>query len=171
MFGGEAVDPAKVRAVLRDGAPRHLLHVYGPTEVTTYSTWYPVIAVDESAVTVPIGRPIANTTAYVLDAHCAPMPLGAVGELYLGGDGVARGYLNRPELTAEQFVADPFDATGAGRLYRTGDLVRWLPDGNLEFLGRIDNQVKVRGFRIELGEIEAVLQSAAEGARSGGGGA
>ena len=157
LFGGEAVDPAKVRAVLRDGAPRHLLHVYGPTEVSTYSTWYPVIAVNELAVTVPIGRPIANTTAYVLDAHCAPMPLGAVGELYLGGDGVARGYLNRPELTAEKFVADPFDATGAGRLYRTGDLVRWLPDGNLEFVGRIDNQVKVRGFRIELGEIEAVL--------------
>ena len=163
LFGGEAVDPGAVRAVLRDdGAPRHLLHVYGPTEVTTYSTWHHVTGLDESAVTVPIGRPIANTTAYVFDEHRAPVPVGVVGELYLGGDGLARGYLKRPELTAKHFVENPFGTQAGGRLYRTGDWVRYREDGAIEFVGRRDNQVKLRGFRIELGEIEAALRRQAQ---------
>src|SRR5690606_8290202 len=157
LFGGEAVDAGAVRAVLRDGPPGHLLHVYGPTEVTTFSTWHRVRALGETTTTVPIGRPIANTTAYVLDRQRQPVPVGVPGELYLGGDGLARGYLNRPELTAERFVAHPFDAHAGARLYRTGHLVRWSPDGAIEFLGRIDNQIKLRGLRIALGEIEAAL--------------
>ena len=156
LFGGEACDPAAIREVLGSAPPANLLHVYGPTEVTTYSTWHRVTAVAPDAQTVPIGRPIANTTAYVLDAHMQPVPVGVPGELYLGGDGLARGYLNRPELTQKSFVANPF-ATPGELLYRTGDWVRYRADGAIEFIGRRDGQVKVRGFRIELGEIEAAL--------------
>jgi acyl-CoA synthetase (AMP-forming)/AMP-acid ligase II len=126
---------------------------YGPSEDTTYSTW----ALREKGGAVTIGRPIANTRAYVLDAAMRPVPIGVVGELFIAGDGLARGYLNRPELTAERFVPDPFAAEGGGRLYRTGDLARYFEDGRLWFLGRRDHQVKLRGFRIELGEIEAAL--------------
>jgi pristinamycin I synthase-3/4 len=152
LFGGEACDPNAVRSVLRSGAPAHLLHVYGPTENTTFTTWHKVVGVPEGATTVPIGRPLANTTVHVLDGNRRAVPVGLPGELCTGGDGLARGYLNRPELTAERFVQ-----TEWGRLYRTGDLVRQLPDGAVEFIGRIDNQVKIRGFRIEPGEVEARL--------------
>lgn len=157
LFGGEAVDPKPVRAVLQMGPPEHLLHVYGPTEVTTFSTWHPVVEVEESATTIPIGRPIANTTAYVLDEKFQALPSGVTGELYLGGDGVAQGYLKREELTAERFINDPFCSTPEARLYRTGDWVRCRSDGVIEFVGRRDHQVKIRGYRIELGEIEAAL--------------
>jgi acyl-CoA synthetase (AMP-forming)/AMP-acid ligase II len=182
LFGGEACDPQAVRAVLEAGPPTRLLHVYGPTEGTTFSTWQPVTHVPAGAQSVPIGRPIANTTAYVLDAHLRPVPIGVPGELYVGGDGLAHGYHRRPDLTAERFVPNPFvdcssqiadcrlepDDTPSAkrqapsanptRLYRTGDLARWLPDGRLLFLGRIDQQVKIRGFRVELDEIAVVLR-------------
>ena len=157
LAGGEAIDAAAVRAVLAAGPPQRLLNVYGPTESTTFATWHLVSAVDEDAATVPIGRAIANTTAYVLDGAGQPAPVGVAGELYLGGDGLARGYLARPALTAARFVPDPFSAEPGARLYRTGDRVRWLPSGALEFVGRTDQQVKVRGFRIEPGEVEAAL--------------
>ena len=155
LFGGEAVDPAAVRRVLQAGPPARLLHVYGPTESTTYSTWHLVESVEDGAATVPIGRPLANTTAYVLDPSHRPVPIGAPGELYIGGDGLAAGYLGRPDLTGERFVASPF--VSGQRLYRTGDRVRWNLRGEIEFLGRLDRQVKIRGFRIEPDEVEAAL--------------
>ncbi len=163
LFGGEAVNAESVRRVLESGgAPGRLLHVYGPTECTTFATFYPVSQVEKDAGSIPIGRPIANTTAYVLDRHGHPVPIGVPGELYLGGPGVAQGYLNQPELTREHFVADPFAADHTRRLYRTGDIVKYLPDGNIEFIGRSDGQIKIRGFRIEPGEIEAVLKRHSE---------
>ncbi len=161
LFGGEAVDPKTVRAVLTHGAPQQLLHVYGPTESTTYSCFYPVENVPEGATTLPIGRPISNTQIYILNEQLQPVPVGTPGEIYIGGDGLARGYLNRPELTAERFISHPFHNPKSKiqnpKLYKTGDLARYLPDGNIEFVGRVDNQVKIRGFRIELGEVEAAL--------------
>src|SRR5271166_1052329 len=157
LFGGEAVDVGRVRSALAGAPPERLLHVYGPTESVTFATWHLVEEVLEGATTVPIGRPLANTRAYLLDRHLQPVPVGVAGELYIGGDALARGYFNRPELTAEKFIADPFRDDPEARLYKTGDLCRWLPDGNIEFLGRIDHQVKLRGFRIELGEIESRL--------------
>ncbi|MCP5153996.1 MAG: amino acid adenylation domain-containing protein [Ectothiorhodospiraceae bacterium] len=156
LFGGEAVDPRSVRRVLDAQPPRRLLHVYGPTESTTFATWHVVRSVAADARTIPIGMPIANTTAYVLDPQREPVPVGVPGELYLGGDGLALGYLGQDALTAERFVPDPFGAVGA-RLYRTGDRVRRRADGAIEFLGRLDHQIKLRGFRIELPEIETVL--------------
>ncbi|MCY1047015.1 amino acid adenylation domain-containing protein [Corallococcus sp. bb12-1] len=156
LFGGEAVDPACVNRLLAHGGPRRLLHVYGPTENTTFSTWHPVTG--SVTDTVPIGRPVSNSTAYVLDAHRHPVASGVVGELFVGGDGLAWGYWERPELTADAFIPHPFSSSPGARLYRTGDLVRQLQDGALVFVGRRDHQVKVRGFRIEPGEIEAVLR-------------
>ncbi|MEW5931733.1 MAG: amino acid adenylation domain-containing protein, partial [Gemmatimonadota bacterium] len=157
LFGGEAVDPAAVRACLEGGPPRRLLHVYGPTENTTFSTWHRVESVAPDAATVPVGRAVAGSTAYVLGRALEPVPAGAPGELYVGGWGVARGYLGRPEPTAERFVPDPFSDEAGARLYRTGDRARWSARGEIEFLGRMDFQVKIRGFRVEPGEIEAVL--------------
>ena len=135
-----------------------LYNEYGPTEATVWCSVYRCEPGDESN-RVPIGRPIANTLLYVLDSHMQVVPVGVPGELHVGGAGVTGGYWNRPELTAERFIPNPFDSTRGARLYKTGDLARFLPDGNLEYLGRIDHQVKVRGFRIELGEIEAALLS------------
>jgi non-ribosomal peptide synthase protein (TIGR01720 family) len=156
MFGGEAADAGAVRRVLSAGRPARLMNVYGPTETTTFAAWHLIDELPETATTVPIGQPIANTTFYILDANRQPVPWGIPGELYIGGDGVALGYLKRPELDAEKFVANPF-STDSDRLYRTGDLVRYRHDGAVEFLGRLDNQVKIRGFRIEPGEIDAAL--------------
>ncbi|WP_425126192.1 amino acid adenylation domain-containing protein [Burkholderia gladioli] len=156
LCGGEALQ-ADLSLRLQ-AATRQVWNLYGPTETAIWSTVLPVR--DDPARTLPasaIGRPIANTRIYLLDEHGQPVPTGAVGELHIGGDGVARGYLNRPELTAERFVHDPFAGDAIARMYRTGDLARYLPDGNIEYLGRNDHQVKIRGFRIELGEIEARL--------------
>jgi amino acid adenylation domain-containing protein len=157
VFGGEAADPEAVRLALRAG-PRSVVNLYGPTENSTLSTFHPVEAVPVDAVSVPVGRPVSNSRAYVLDARMEPCPAGVPGELCVAGDGLARGYLSRPGLTAETFVPDPHGPPGT-RLYRTGDQARWLPEGALEFLGRADQQVKVRGFRIEPGEIEAALRA------------
>jgi acyl-CoA synthetase (AMP-forming)/AMP-acid ligase II len=132
-----------------------LYNLYGPTEAAIDVTHWSCR--DDGRTQVPIGRPIDDTQAYVLDAELNLMPPGAAGELYLGGAGLARGYVRRSALTAERFVANPFDGEGGARLYRTGDLVRWNSEGQLDYLGRIDHQVKIRGFRIELGEIEAQL--------------
>lgn len=157
LFGGEAVDPQWVTQILQTAPPERLLHVYGPTECTTFTTWHLTEGVAPGEVTVPIGQPIANTQVYVLDRKLHPVPIGAYGELYIGGDGLAQGYLHRPALTAEKFVPHPFSEEPGMRLYKTGDMGRYLSDGAIEFLGRVDQQVKVRGFRIELGEIESVL--------------
>lgn len=155
--GGEVLTNKLVLAVTRQ-VPVAVTNLYGPTEATIDATaWdWQRPDIDERRA-VPIGRPIANTQAYVLDAHMQPLPIGVEGELYLAGAGQARGYMNRPELTAEKFVPNPFSRVGGERLYRTGDLVQYQVDGSLEFKGRLDNQVKIRGYRIELGEIEAAL--------------
>jgi amino acid adenylation domain-containing protein len=164
LFGGDLVDASAVERVLRNCPPRHLLNCYGPTEVTMLSSTFEIGTLADDVRAIPIGRPLANTRIYILNSHGQPVPVGATGELYIGGPGVARGYLNRPELTAERFVADPFGGDPDARLYKTGDLARWRSDGNIEFQGRNDFQVKIRGFRIELGEIESKL-SACDGVR------
>ncbi len=153
-LAGEPLPASLVEALYASGTVQQVYNLYGPSEDTTYSTGA-LIAPDEPVP--PIGRPLALTQAYVLDAQLQLVPRGVVGELYLGGVGQARGYLHRPDLTAERFVPNPFGIAGP-RLYRTGDRVRWNGDGQLEFLGRVDHQVKLRGFRIELGEIAAVLE-------------
>ena len=158
LFGGEAADPVCVRKILEKGSPDRLLHMYGPTESTTFTTWYPVESVMENAPTVPIGRPVANTIVYILDKYLQPVPVGVEGELFIGGEGLALGYLNDSGLTEEKFVQNPFEKEQGARLYRTGDLARYLPDGNIQLVGRLDNQVKIRGFRIEPGEIETMLR-------------
>jgi amino acid adenylation domain-containing protein len=159
VVGGDALDPRWARAVLAHGAPRvALVNGYGPTEGTTFSVCHPVMGVPEDALSVPIGKPIANSRAYLLDGSLHPAPAGSPGELCIGGDGLARAYLNHPELTAERFVPDPCSGEPGQRLYRSGDLARSLPDGTIEFLGRRDQQVKIRGFRVEPGEVEAALR-------------
>uniref|UniRef100_A0A2P1CZF5 AptA n=2 Tax=unclassified Phormidium TaxID=2609805 RepID=A0A2P1CZF5_9CYAN len=161
IIGGDALDPKSVKTVLQNGPPQRLINGYGPTESTTFSCWYLVLSVAEGMTNLPIGRPISNTQIYILNSKLQPVPIGVPGELYIGGDGLARGYLNARELTAERFITNPISnsklKTQNSKLYKTGDLARFLPDGNIEFLGRVDNQVKIRGFRIELGEIEARL--------------
>ena len=151
VFGGEAADATSVSLVLDYGKPQRLVNGYGPTEATTFAICHQVERVNGSSV--PIGRPIANTTAYILDPAQQPVPVGVTGELYLGGPGVALGYQGEPELTAQRFLE-----TGYGRLYRTGDLARWRNDGVIDYRGRADDQIKLRGFRIEPGEIEAALR-------------
>jgi len=152
LCGGEVLYRQLADQLLQGGAS--LWNLYGPTETTI---WVTIAKVEPGASPVLIGRPIANTQIYVLDSHLQPAPVGVYAELYIGGDGLARGYLNRPELTAERFVRNPFNDQPDSLLYRTGDLARYRPGGNIEFLGRVDNQVKLRGHRIELGEIESVL--------------
>jgi amino acid adenylation domain-containing protein len=162
IIGGEKAALDRVVAWHKQVGERvRLVNTYGPTETTVAVTMCDLRPQDESIRlnTVPIGRPLANATAYLLDASLMPVPIGAPGELHIGGPGVARGYVNRPELTAEKFITDPFSDEQDARLYKTGDLARYSPDGNIEFLGRIDNQIKIRGFRVELEEIEQALRS------------
>jgi amino acid adenylation domain-containing protein len=156
LFGGEVVYPVTAATVLDHGGPERLVNVYGPAECSTFSSWYLVREVAKDAPSVPVGKPVANTQLYVLDRNMNLEPVGIMGKVYIGGEGLARGYWRRPELTAERFVPDPYGQPG-GRLYTTGDLARWMEDGNLEFFGRQDNQIKIRGFRVELGEIEIAL--------------
>jgi amino acid adenylation domain-containing protein/non-ribosomal peptide synthase protein (TIGR01720 family) len=167
LSGGDALVPEAVYQVLEcpEGHPKHLINAYGPTENTTITTTFELTKRLPKGQTIPVGRPIANTTCYILDSNLNPVPIGVPGELYTGGDGVAREYLRRPEITVKSFVHNPFCTEDEHsrdwntRLYRTGDMVRWLADGQIEFLGRLDSQVKIRGFRIELEEIDARLAS------------
>jgi len=157
LAGGDVLSVPHVVRALEQLPRAQLINGYGPTENTTFTCCHRITAPPLAGRSVPIGRPIANTQVYILDAQMQPVPMGVPGELFAGGDGLARGYLNRPELTAEKFVPHPFSPDPGARLYRTGDLARWLPDGSVEFLGRIDRQVKIRGFRVEPTEIEAIL--------------
>lgn len=159
LTGGEVASPSHMARFLQSFPDCRLSAVYGPTENTTFSTWCDLPTVESIGSVVPIGKAIANSTAYVLDRELCPVPAGVVGELCVGGDGVADGYLNLPELTSKRFIPDPFSNDRSARLYRTGDRARLRADGLLEFIGREDDQVKVRGYRIELGEVESVLQS------------
>ncbi len=157
LAGGDVLWPQAVNRVLEAATSLTLINGYGPTENTTFTCCYPMQSGDSVGATVPIGTPISNTKIYILDHELRQVPVGIAGELYIGGDGLARAYHNRPELTANSFLPDPFSGVAGARLYRSGDRVRFLRDGNVEFLGRFDDQVKVRGYRIELGEIETVL--------------
>lgn len=156
LTGGDMVSIAHVHHLKKTYPALNILHVYGPTENTTFSTCYPVDAITP---VIPIGKPISNSSAYILDNYQQLVPVGVVGEICLGGDGVAIGYLNNDEATREKFIPNPYQAND--RLYRSGDLGRWLPDGNIEFIGRKDDQIKIRGYRIELGEIENALRGCA----------
>jgi amino acid adenylation domain-containing protein len=157
LFGGSATDARIVRAVRSSGVTAKMLNMYGPTECTTFATFFDAAQTREEHTTVPIGRPISGTEAYVLDRNGHLVPQGVPGELCIGGQGLARGYLNHAQLTAERFRMHTLPDGRALRLYRTGDRVRWSHTGNLEFLGREDDQIKIRGFRVELGEIESVI--------------
>ena len=163
MVGGDALTEALSH---RWSENRCLINAYGPTESTVCATFY--VCDPSLDGPPPIGRPIANTRIYIVDKHEQPVPVGVVGELYIGGADVARGYLNRPDLTAERFIDSPF--VDGDRLYKTGDLARYRADGTIEFVGRNDFQVKIRGFRIELGEIEAAAARASWYRRGRGGG-
>ena len=157
LAGGDVLSVPHVVRALEQLPRTQLINGYGPTENTTFTCCHRITAPPLAGRSVPIGRPIANTQIYILDSQMQPVPMGVPGELYTGGDGLARGYLNQPALTQEKFVPHPFSPEQGARLYRTGDLARWLPDGSVEFLGRVDRQVKIRGFRVEPAEIEAIL--------------
>ncbi|MBG1270226.1 non-ribosomal peptide synthetase [Nostoc sp. WHI] len=157
ILGGETCSWELIKKVQQFAPDCMIFNHYGPTETTVGVLTYRVEQIDLSSQTVPLGKAIANTQVYVLDSQLQVVPIGVPGELYIGGAGLARGYINQPELTAEKFIDNPFDKLRSPRLYKTGDLARYLPNGNIEYLGRIDHQVKIRGFRVELGEIEAVL--------------
>ncbi|MEZ2328015.1 amino acid adenylation domain-containing protein [Bacillus tropicus] len=162
IFGGEALEPIGLLPWFqRYGEKKpQLINMYGITETTVHVTYYPITLDDvQHASRSNIGKRIPDLEVYILDAYQQPVPIGVDGELYIGGAGLARGYLNRPELTAERFISHPFSSNPKARLYRTGDLARYLPDGNLDYRGRIDHQVKIRGFRIEIGEIESTLNT------------
>jgi amino acid adenylation domain-containing protein len=155
VLAGEPLKKQLVDILYQQDTIEQIFNLYGPSEDSTYSTWF---LVEKGTSRSPaIGRPISNTQVYILDQHLQPVPIGVPGELHIGGAGLARGYLHRPELTSQKFIPNPFSNEAGSRLYKTGDLARYLPDGNIEYIGRIDNQVKIRGFRIELGEIEAKL--------------
>ncbi|GMU10103.1 non-ribosomal peptide synthetase/type I polyketide synthase [Corallococcus caeni] len=156
LTGGDVVSLPHARRVL-DALHLPVTNGYGPTESTVFATTFQLEDASFPGASLPIGQPLANTRVYILDAHGLPLPIGLPGELFIGGDGLARGYLEQPSLTAERFVPDAFASSPGARLYRTGDKARWRPDGSLEFLGRLDSQVKLRGFRIELPEVEAAL--------------
>ncbi|KAF9271873.1 hypothetical protein BGZ68_002957, partial [Mortierella alpina] len=157
LSGAEQGSIAAFAEVLRHGGPVRLINGYGPTEVTMMATAYVTSDAIVELLRMPIGRPISNARTYVLDKYLSPVPIGVLGELYVGGPGIATGYLNQPELTVERFIPDPFVRVQGARMYKTGDLVRHLPDGNLVFVDRNDNQIKIRGFRVELAEIETRL--------------
>ena len=159
LVGGEVIDPTSAAAVLTNGGPQRLLNVYGPTETTTFASWHQITEAPDGERPVPIGRPLANTRLYVLDRHLQPVPIGTPGEIYIGGDALSSGYLNDPDLTSQRFISDPFSTALAARLYKTGDIGRFLANGNIEFLGRRDHQIKIRGFRVEPGEIQSTLDA------------
>ena len=157
LVGGDVLSATHIRKAMDRLPGCRLINGYGPTEGTTFTCCHPITRDDAQGTSIPIGKPVANTKVYLLDPTYHPVPVGEAGELCVGGDGLARGYLNQPELTAERFVPNPFSDEPGSRVYRTGDLARYRNDGTIEFLGRVDDQVKVSGFRIELGEIETVL--------------
>lgn len=157
LAGGDALSPLHVRKALADLPRCRLINGYGPTESTTFACCHTIRSGEGWNDSVPIGRPISNTQVYILNSELQPAAIGARGELFIGGDGLAYGYLNNPELTAQKFIPHPFATDRGARLYRTGDFARYLPDGTIEFLGRVDDQIKLHGYRIELGEIEAAL--------------
>jgi amino acid adenylation domain-containing protein len=158
LAGGDVLSVPHVSKALRELESTRLINGYGPTESTTFACCHTITPDERLGGAIPIGQPIANTTAHILDANLQPVPVGVSGDLFIGGDGLARGYWRQEELTAEKFIADPFSAETGARLYRTGDLARWRGDGVIEFLGRADNQIKLRGYRIEPGETETALK-------------
>ena len=158
LAGGDVLMPDRVVKALNFLEGGTVVNGYGPTENTTFTCCHPMRSADEVGATVSIGRPIANTQVYILNEEMEPLPPGIAGELFVAGDGLARGYINQPDLTAEKFVPHPFSSDSGERLYRTGDLVRFGIDGAIDFIGRVDNQIKIRGYRVELGEIESTLR-------------
>ena len=171
IVGGDIMSPDALKLWQRTPVNSiRLINAYGPTEATITATAFEIIPGSCQTTAfqrIPIGRPLGNRQTYILDKYDSPVPVGVPGELHIGGAGLARGYVNRSDLTAEKFVPDPFSTEHGARLYKTGDYARYLPDGNIEFLGRVDHQVKLRGFRIELGEIEAALRQHPDVTRGG----